>query len=511
MPASFIKGLRHFPMTDNGRVFHRILFGLLCLYYFLCGINYAHTGQLLSDDYLNSGTMCLLLYGKPYVDFSPWNNLLGHYLQMPGLLLFPDPLFGPIATRVWISLVNTAAIAGFGCLFARRFGIIPVILGLLGLIVSDAFLALSTYIRLDMFSAWCGFAALLLALGGRWRGAALACALSFMISHKGIYHFISLNIALAALFFLQPAQRRATFGLALRFNLINLFIVGGYYVFIALYMGAGVELVAHHARKLGALSDLEMLPGIFGMSLEYVFGRNLGYTLPALAGILLLACRTFCQIMRGRKAHASGLPPTQEQVADTASGITGTFYIIALTACFLLHTHKYAYFMVIIMPAFWFFSCVFFARLTDGFLSCDEKWRTRILAVLPLLACFLAGRLLPWQWWFAGYALYIGLGLTVCGILAYTGMHYLLGRYGRSRRFAENVWLLLVGAAVVCLSSINIVQHKLQRPTFYGEYDAERFFIPHLNNYLRHRRGLPPLRPESAATPEDTPQAPGEE
>ncbi len=472
--------------AQNSRIL-TILTGGSLAFYLLCGLVYAHTSPLFSDDYYNVRAICQLFWGKPYIDFQPWNNLLGHYIQTPAFLINPDPVFGPINIRIELALLNTLALLLLVRHVRQTFSPAVALAGLLVLITMDYFVMTSVMIRLDMLASWAGFAALMLACAGRWGLAGLFCALSFLISQKGIYQIACLNFALAALFCLTP-ERAKTFWRGVRFNLNLTAVTGLYYLLVFLAWNPGRGITDNYATKAGILSTFYHTKGFFERSMIYIFERNYLFTALILAGLVIL----ISALIRDRK------PAESRQSAPYQRKLILIAYLGALAVCCCLHPHPYAYFFIITIPALWYCSCYGLQWIFQRFESATAERKTAattIAAALLLLFCWL---LIPRPLWTESFFHWMCL-LSPLAMLAVCLPLYLFCRRVAPARPAilSGIFLGLSLLIILCASDLRRIAFRLEEPVSYNAMYAQWFIGTHTPRVraILHGKPFPPSEP----------------
>ena len=170
---------------------------------------YALRLPLVMDEFHGASVIQELVERVPYRDTRPYKTVLGYFLQLPPLLVFPEAWAGLIATKLWMVLINGLALVWFSRTLARRYRVDAVLLALPLLLIMSSFLERSAELRVDMLTAWAGVASLMLLLAGRYGLAGIVAGLSFLVSQKG-----AMYVAAGALACLIPLTwlqfRRAT-------------------------------------------------------------------------------------------------------------------------------------------------------------------------------------------------------------------------------------------------------------------------------------------------------------
>src|SRR5689334_1840339 len=66
----------------------RVALGAMCVAFFWLELLYINHLPLVMDEMQGASAVYQLRSGIPYVDFVPYKNVLGYYLQLPAMLLF---------------------------------------------------------------------------------------------------------------------------------------------------------------------------------------------------------------------------------------------------------------------------------------------------------------------------------------------------------------------------------------------------------------------------------------
>ena len=202
----------------------------LSLLYMLIQAVYIWRLPLVMDEFDGANEAYQLLDLTPYKDYRPYKTVLGYYLQLPPLLLTSDPWTGLMLSKVWLALINAAAIFASTLALASIFSPPAALTGQVLLISVTTFLERSSEIRVDMLTAWFGLASFLVLLKKRWFVAGLLAGVSFLVSQKGIYYIVAANAA-AGVFWLVESRDRRMFRNLLMMNLAVASVIAVYIAF----------------------------------------------------------------------------------------------------------------------------------------------------------------------------------------------------------------------------------------------------------------------------------------
>jgi hypothetical protein len=180
------------------------LVAILCGFYLVIELAYIYRQPFAHDEFAGAYAVRQFLTGLPYRDFRPYKTVLGYYLQLPvlalSLALTSDPWTGMQLVKTEMAVLNTAAFLLAALALARHFRKTAVFGGLVMLVCMSTVLEQSSVLRVDMLTALFGLASLLWLMNKSFALAGLACAVSFLVSQKGVYYFLAANAALAAWF-----------------------------------------------------------------------------------------------------------------------------------------------------------------------------------------------------------------------------------------------------------------------------------------------------------------------
>lgn len=318
---------------------------------------YVRRLPLVMDEFDGAYDVYRLRNEIPYVDFQPYKTVLGYYLQLPPLLLAPNVWSGLLKTKFMLAWINAAGMAAAAVAAARRFRPGAVALALPLWAVMSNWLERSSELRVDTLTSFFGLFSLLLLLAGRWAGAGVVAALSFLVSQKGVYFLAASLVALGLPWVRTP--RVATLRRLLRF-------CAGYAAPIVSYLvafssmaswdkTASTTFLRHRAIALTVLYP--HIRKFWTQSLE----RNPVFYALALAGLLALGVRA----LRGWRRRDGN------SEADRDLALLG--YAIALGACLIWHKQPWPYFFVLLVPTCFLLHAVAF----------EDAWRVLVALVRP--------------------------------------------------------------------------------------------------------------------------------
>lgn len=312
------------------------VWALACaLGYLALQIAYLRHLPLVTDEFDGAFDVYRLRSEVPYLDFAPYKTVVGYYLQLVPLLL---------GKGIWSSLFNVKyALAGLNTLLtllaayvARPlFSRLALALALPPWLFMSNWLERSADLRVDTLTTWPGLFSVLVLLRGRPVLAGLLCALSFLISQKGIYFIAASGVALAAGLLVRQDKRAALLD-GVRFGAACLVPIGLYFGTFSLIASAAkttrVMFMSHQAIAL-----TEIYPNIrkfWRMSLL----QNPGLYAFAALGLIGLAGRTAAGFIHSSQSEA--------RVRETQLFA----YCATLTAGFIWHKQPWPYFFVLLGP-----------------------------------------------------------------------------------------------------------------------------------------------------------------
>lgn len=299
----------------------------LSLLYFSIQLAYISRLPLVMDEFDGANEAYQLLALTPYKDFRPYKTVLGYYLELPPLLFTSDLWTGLMLSKVWLALINTAAIFLSTLALAAIFTPASALTGQLLLISVTTFLERSSEIRVDMLTAWFGLASLLLLLKQRWLLAGGVAGLSFLISQKGVYYILSANAA-AGVFWLFESRDRRTFRDLVVMNAGAAAVIAAYIALWGLvstpWTVFAATFLSHGDIVFGQYYDLSQ-------HWTRTLGKNPFFYWGAVAGIAALAIAWWRGFVGGTHARAAA-------------------YAAALFALCAWHKQPWPYFFVLLIP-----------------------------------------------------------------------------------------------------------------------------------------------------------------
>ena len=299
----------------------------LSLLYLLIQAVYLWRLPLVMDEFDGANEAYQLLDLTPYKDYRPYKTVLGYYLQLPPLLLTSDPWTGLMLSKIWLALINAAAIFASTLALASIFSPPAALIGQLLLISVTTFLERSSEIRVDMLTAWFGLGSFLLLLRRQWLVAGAVAGASFLVSQKGIYYIVAANAA-GSIFWLFESRDRRAFRDLIAMNLAAVSIIAVYIAFWGMFSAPSsvfsAIFLSHGNIVFTAMYDLEQ-------HWVRTLARNPLFYWGAIAGIVALVVARW----RGR--------------------VGGTHLMTAVYAAvlFLLcrwHKQPWPYFFVLLIP-----------------------------------------------------------------------------------------------------------------------------------------------------------------
>ncbi|HMI92360.1 MAG TPA: hypothetical protein VK509_13385, partial [Polyangiales bacterium] len=174
----------------------RLALGLLCGAFFWLQVRYCRQLPLVMDELQGAGAVYQLRNLVPYVDFTPYKNVVGYYMQLPFMLLYRDPWSQMLAVKIGMAGMTALVLFGCGCALARVIRADAVVLATALLLAMSTFLERAAELRVDMLTSLAGLVSMVLLLSRRYAWAGFACGLSFLISQKGVYFFAAGAFAL---------------------------------------------------------------------------------------------------------------------------------------------------------------------------------------------------------------------------------------------------------------------------------------------------------------------------
>jgi hypothetical protein len=300
--------------------------GISLLYLLIQGV-YIYRLPLVMDEFDGANEAYQLLELTPYKDYRPYKTVLGYYVELPPLLLTGDPWTGMMWSKLWLALINTAAIFTSTMTLATLFSPAAAVLSQVLLISVSTFLERSSELRVDMLTAWAGLASFLLLLNRRWLAAGILAGVSFLISQKGVYYMVAAGAA-AGVFWLFESRDWRTFRKLIVLNGASVAVIA---IYILLWGMVATPSAVFSATFLShgtiAFSDFYNLEEHWTRTLT----RNPLFYWGAIAGIIALVAAWW----RGRAG---------------ATHLMAAVYGAVLFALCRWHKQPWPYFFVLLIP-----------------------------------------------------------------------------------------------------------------------------------------------------------------
>jgi hypothetical protein len=334
----------------------------ICLLYGAIEAVYVLRLPLVMDEFQSASAIRDLAHGIPYRDFTPYKNVLGHYLQLPALLIARTPWSALMLVKLQALGVNVLALAFAALLLRRHFRPSAVLSGLALTIVMSSFLERSAELRVDMLTAWPGLFSLLLLLHRRWLGAGILAGISFLVSQKGVYFCVAGAIATlphaAAGAAVDPPwkpKKRLDPGPSLRFVIGALTPIAAYVV----VWGMASSLETVYAAVFGAPQRIAFQPLYEDVRFRYwlqTVWRNPIFYLFAFLGLAQLG-------LRGASSTdpRKGAPITSG--TDTLTARALFLYGLVIGGLGLWHRQPWPYFFVLLIPTLFVLLVAFLDRV----------------------------------------------------------------------------------------------------------------------------------------------------
>jgi hypothetical protein len=312
------------------------LLALPCAAYFALELVYVTHLPLGMDELHGAGTVHKLQHAVPYVDFAPYKNVLGYYLQLPFLLLGSGGLWQQMIS-VKVGMAAVTALVVFACAVAlsRQLRLGSVLLSTVLLCCMSTFLERSAELRVDMLTSLAGLGSLVALLSGRFVLSGALAGLSFLVSQKGIYFCAAGGVALLARA-LSP-QRPA--GAVRDGVMFGAAAAAPFALYFALFSALSSPTVVAE-KSIGVASDMAKLD--LYRTLHRFWWQTVNRN-PLFYGLALLGIgAAFERGLRGRAADASA---ERDRVLWTYAGTV-------VVLCFG-HRQPWPYFFVLLIPTLW--------------------------------------------------------------------------------------------------------------------------------------------------------------
>ena len=238
----------------------RLALAVLCAGFFVIELVYCRHLPLVMDELQGAASVYDLRHHIPYVDFVPYKNVLGYYVQLPFMLLYRDLWSQMIAVKLATAAITALGLFLCACSLARQIRADAVVLATCALFAMSTFLERVAELRVDMLTSLAGLASFVLLLSRRYALAGLACGISFLISQKGIYFFAAGMVALGARGLLL-GREHARWRELVAFGSVTLAVIGVYMIAFGT-MGsfdAVAELAFAKSAKIALADDYKNL------------------------------------------------------------------------------------------------------------------------------------------------------------------------------------------------------------------------------------------------------------
>ncbi|NBX85308.1 MAG: hypothetical protein EBQ95_06865 [Gammaproteobacteria bacterium] len=173
--------------------------------YFLIEWIYIHYNAMTMDDLWLTYHNLEYLHHLPYRDFSPYKTVLGYYLLLPPLMIYPDTtgIASFIHIKLWLVCLNTLGLIALS-LWMQKFYTTRAICLTMGLMIfSHVFIFSSSEVRVDFLSFICATASVFLIYENRFFKSGLCIGLGFCICQKIIWFLLATQCAFTMLGFIQ--------------------------------------------------------------------------------------------------------------------------------------------------------------------------------------------------------------------------------------------------------------------------------------------------------------------
>ena len=348
----------------SDRRFRLLLILIAALYLALQALYIAHN-PLVMDEFDGAAEAFRVSHAVPYRDFQPYKTILGYYAQLPPVLLATDVWTSLMLSKIQMALFNAVMLFFTGIRLRKYLRPEAVLLALLSAALMSTYLERSSDIRVDMLTAWCGLASLLLLMERRYIVSGLFCGLSFLVSQKGALYVVAANASMIAWFAIDRWREDSLKNIA-RFNVAVVAIVSAYLAFWS--------LLASPARVLDATFFSHMSDTAFGQIYD-IRGRYWSQTLfrnPFFWALAVVALWTLEQRRRARGAEYQQL--------------TIQVYAASILAMGIWYRQPWPYFFVIILPTVWVLHAVFFDDQLDVQKSLRQAFTPASIATYALFA-----------------------------------------------------------------------------------------------------------------------------
>lgn len=306
------------------------ILALLWIAYFVIEFFYITNLPLIMDEFQGAHEVLKFRNGLPYLDFLPYKTVLGYYLQLPVLAVVADPWMALLAVKAEMALLTAAIMFWVGLRLRETYSDGAILMGTALLVSMSTFLERSAELRVDMLTALVGLVAFVLLGRRRFFVSGLICALSFLVSQKGIYYLAASLVALVSAGLLRR-DARLTLRSAFSF-------CGGAAASIFAYLALWSIVASPRAVMSSVfLSHVQIaVSELYDIRWHYwkqTLIRNPVFYFLAAAGLIILC----------RKLRSS---PELSQMLLAP-------YALVIVAAGIWHKQPWPYFFVILLPTFY--------------------------------------------------------------------------------------------------------------------------------------------------------------
>lgn len=331
--------------------------------YLAIEVLYTHRFPLNVDEYQGAADVLRLADELPYRDFTPYKTVLGYYVQLPVMTSVDDPFDAMLRTRLAMAVLVAITLFIASMVLARWFRPPAVLLALSLLVCMSTFLERSAELRVDMLTAIPGLFALLLLMRGRHVLAGVLCALSFLISQKGIYYIFASEAVFAWMLVRGGGVRRAIRSAAFFSTAVFATIMAYALAWSSVSSLAEIFVAMFINPQRHALGDHYFIRERFW---RQILSRDPWFALLAVAAIVLMVFES----KRSRR------DPLLEVLFP---------YSIVFFAFGIWHKQPWVYYFVILLPTAFVLHAWLFDRVWTP-MRLDPLHRRAIIAVTLLLA-----------------------------------------------------------------------------------------------------------------------------
>lgn len=209
-----------------------LTFSVIVLAYFISQLFIINYVPLAADEFWFAHHIFQYTHKIPYRDFIPYKTTLGYYLLSPPFFLSHDIIKPLFWIKYQMNVFNTASIGILMLWLNKYYDYKSIALAIILCITCSLFLRHFNELRVDALTTWVGVFALVFFLEKKYWLAGIMAGFSFLISQKGLYFIVAINIVFVinAIIYQDLHQRIIS---AIRFNISCFFLVFIYVVFFA--------------------------------------------------------------------------------------------------------------------------------------------------------------------------------------------------------------------------------------------------------------------------------------